>query len=57
MTQSYSLDLRVRVVAFVEASRSYRAAAHHFGGSDSFDIKLLRQRTSGSPTPARQGRP
>jgi transposase len=58
MTQSYSLDLRVRVLAFVEAGHSCRAAARHFGVSDSFAIKLLqRQRTSGSPTPARQGRP
>ncbi len=58
MTQSYSLDLRVRVVAFVEAGHSCRAAARHFGVSDSFAIKLLqRQRTSGSPIPARQGRP
>ena len=57
MTQSYSLDLRVRVVAFVEAGYSCRAAARHFGVSDSFAIKLLqRQRQSGSPTPARQGR-
>jgi transposase len=58
MTQSYSLDLRVRVVAFVDAGHSCRAAARHFGVSDSFAIKLLqRQRTSGSPNPARQGRP
>jgi ribose transport system substrate-binding protein len=58
MTQSYSRDLPVRVVAFVEADHSCRAAARHFGVSDSFAIKLLqRQRTSGSPTPARQGRP
>jgi transposase len=58
MTQSYSLDLRVRVVAFVEAGHSCRAAARHFGVSDSFAIKLVqRQRTSGSPPPARQGRP
>ena len=58
MTQSYSLDLRVRVVAFVEAGHSCRAAARHFGVSDSFAIKLLqRQRQSGSPAPARQGRP
>ena len=58
MTQSYSLDLRVRVVAFVDAGHSCRAAARHFGVSDSFAIKLLqRQRTSGSPAPARQGRP
>src|SRR5918997_2637403 len=58
MTQSYSLDLRVRVVAFVEAGHTCRAAARHFGVSDSFAIKpLQRQRLSGSPTPARQGRP
>ncbi|PVE20211.1 IS630 family transposase, partial [Microvirga sp. KLBC 81] len=58
MTQSYSLDLRVRVAAFVEAGHSRRAAARHFGVSDSFAIKLLqRQRQSGSPAPARQGRP
>jgi transposase len=58
MTQSYSLDLRVRVVAFVEAGHTCRAAARHFGVSDSFAIKLLqRQRQSGSPAPARQGRP
>jgi transposase len=47
MTQSYSLDLRVRVLAFVEAGHSCRAAARHFGVSDSFAIKLLqRQRQS-----------
>ncbi len=58
MTKSYSLDLRVRVVAFVEASHSCQAVARHFGVSNSFAIKLLqRQRQSGSPTPARQGRP
>lgn len=58
MTQSYSLDLHVRVVTFVEAAHSCRAAARHFGVSESFAIKLLqRQRQSGSPAPARQGRP
>src|SRR5688500_12700917 len=58
MTRSYSLDLRVRVVAFVEAGHSCRATARHFRVSDSFAIKLLqRQRQSGSPAPARQGRP
>jgi len=58
MTQSFSLDLRVRVAAFVEAGHSCRAAARHFGVSDSCAIKLLQhQRQSGSPTPARQGRP
>jgi transposase len=58
MVHCYSLDLRERVVAFVEAGHSCRAAARHFGVSDSFAIKLLqRQAQSGSPAPARQGRP
>jgi transposase len=42
----------------VDAGYSRRAAARRFGVSDSFAIKLLqRQRHSGSPAPARQGRP
>jgi transposase len=58
MGRSYSLDLRVRVAAFVAAGHSRRAAARHFGVSDSFAIKLLRrQAQSGSAAPARQGRP
>ena len=58
MGRYYSLDLRVRVAGLVEAGYSRRAAARHFGVSDSFAIKLLqRQRQSGSPAPARQGRP
>lgn len=58
MAQSYSLDLRVRVAGFVETGHSCRAAARHFSVSDSFAIKLMqRQRQSGSPAPARQGRP
>src|SRR5829696_4361958 len=58
MTRSYSLDLRVRVIAFVEGGHSRRAAARHFGVSDSFAIKLLHRQTRlGSPAPARQGRP
>src|SRR3712207_2539088 len=58
MTHSYSLDLRVRVADFVAAGHSCRAAARHFRVSDSFAIKLMqRQRQSGSPAPARQGRP
>ena len=49
MPHSYSLDLRVRVVSFVEA--------RYFGVSDSFAIKLMqRQRRSGSPPrPAKAG--
>lgn len=58
MGRYYSLDLRVRVAAFVEAGHSRRAAARHFGVSDSFAIRLARRQTqSGSPAPARQGRP
>ena len=58
MGRCYSLDLRVRVAAFVEAGHSRRAAARHFGVSDSFAIKLARrQAQSGSPAPGRQGRP
>ena len=58
MIHCYSLDLRVRIIAFVEAGHSCRAAARHFGISDSCAIKLLqRQSQSGSPAPARQGRP
>ena len=58
MGRCYSLDLRVRVAAFVEAGGSRRAAARHFGVSDSFAIKLARrQAQSGSPAPGRQGRP
>ncbi len=57
MGYCYSLDLRVRVADFV-AGHSCRAAARHFGVSDSFAIKLVRRmRHSGSPAPARQGRP
>ena len=58
MGHCYSLDLRVRVADFVEAGHSCRAAARHFGVSDSCAIKLMqRQRRFGSPAPARQGRP
>jgi transposase len=58
MGHCYSLDLRVRVAGFVGAGHSCRAAARHFGVSDSCAIKLLqRQRRFGSPAPARQGRP
>jgi len=58
MGRYYSLDLRVRVAAFVGLGHSRRAAARHFRVSDSFAIKLMRhQALSGSPAPARQGRP
>ncbi|MBM6584220.1 transposase [Microvirga sp. BT689] len=53
-----SLDLRVRVAGFIAAGHSCRSAARHFGVSESFAIKLVqRTRDTGSPAPARQGRP
>src|SRR5687767_9615557 len=58
MGQCYSLDLRVRVAGFIAAGHSCRAAARHFGVSDSFAIKLVRRtRDTGSPAPDCQGRP
>src|SRR4051794_36115922 len=58
MGHCYSLDLRVRVADFVEAGHSCRAAAERFEVSESFAIKLVRRtRDTGSPAPARQGRP
>ena len=58
MGHCYSLDLRVRVADSVEAGHSCRAAAQNFDVSESFAIKLVRRtRDTGSPAPARQGRP
>jgi transposase len=58
MGRYYSLDLRVRVAAFVDAGHSCRAAARHFGVSDSFAIKLVRrQAQSGSPCSGAAGAP
>src|SRR4051794_26532578 len=41
MTKAYSLDLRQRIVRFIEAGHSRHAAAHHFGASVSFAVKLM----------------
>lgn len=41
MPKAYSLDLRERVVGFVEAGHSRRAAARHFDVSVSFVVKLV----------------
>ena len=58
MGKCYSMDLRERVVCYVEAGHSRRAAATRFGVSASFAVKLLSRRVAtGSPAPARQGRP
>ena len=56
MPKPYSLDLRERVVRFVEAGRSRRAAAAHFGVSVSFVVILMRAyQATGSPVPKRSG--
>lgn len=58
MGRSYSLDLCERVIGFVGSGHSRRAAARHFGVSDSFAVKLLqRVQRRGTAQPARQGRP
>jgi transposase len=58
MGKSHSVDLRQRVVAMVASGQSRRAAARHFGVSNSSAIKLLqRQNRNGTIAPARQGRP
>lgn len=58
MAKSYSTDLRSRVVAYVQAGHSRRAAARHYGVSDSFAIKLLQRVAKyGSLSADRQGRP
>lgn len=58
MGKGYSLDLRKRVVARVGSGHSRREAARHFGVSESCAVKLMRRvETTGSPAPARQGRP
>jgi len=54
MTKAYSLDLRERVVRFVEAGHSRHAAARHFAVSVAFVVKLIAafRRTGGfAPRP------
>ena len=54
MPRPYSLDLRERVVSYVEAGRSRRAAAAHFSVSPSFVINLMTAfRERGAITPKR----
>lgn len=58
MGRCYSLDLRERVTGLVSSGVSRRAAARHFGVSESFAIKLVQHEArSGSAAPVRQGRP
>jgi transposase len=56
MSRSYSLDLRQRVVQFVEAGHSRHAAAERFGVSVSFAVKLMATyRATGSLAPKPEG--
>lgn len=58
MGKSYSLDLRKRIALRVQNGHSRRSTAEHFGVSPSCAVKLLqRVEQTGSPEPARQGRP
>jgi transposase len=58
MGKPLSMDLRKRVVSHVKGGHSRREAARHFGVSESCAVKLMqRVETTGSPAPARQGRP
>lgn len=58
MGKPLSVDLRIRIRAFVAAGRSCHAAAEHFDVAPSTVIKLMALvRASGSVEPARQGRP
>jgi len=56
MGKGYSLDLRQRIAAWVEAGHSRREAARHFGVSESCAVKLM-QRVAATGSPAPQGRP
>ena len=56
MPKPYSLDLRERVVGFVENGHSRRAAAAHFKVSVSFVVNLMKAvRTRGSFEPKPSG--
>jgi transposase len=56
MTKAYSLDLRERVVRFVEAGHSRHAAARHFAVSVAFVVKLVAAfRATGSLAPKPEG--
>ena len=58
MAGSFSLDLRKRVVAFVEAGHSRHEAGRRFAVSESFARRLVRRaEQAGSLEPGRQGRP
>jgi transposase len=56
MGKPYSLDLRGRIIGFVEAGASRRRAADRFGVSPSCAVKLLeRWDRTGSAVPGKRG--
>ena len=56
MARPYSMDLRERVVRFVEAGAACRRAAAHFAVSPSFVVKLMQRKAArGSAAPAAMG--
>ena len=56
MVKPYSMDLRERVVAAVEAGESRRSAARRFGVGESTAVKWLqRHRATGSAAPSKIG--
>jgi transposase len=56
MTKAYSLDLRRRVVRFVDGGHSRRGAAAHFDVSIAFVVKLVAAwRATGSYAPKPEG--
>lgn len=58
MGKSYSSDLRERVLGYVKAGHSRRAAGLRFEVSASSAVRVLqRHEATGSVEPARQGRP
>jgi transposase len=58
MAESYSTDLRKRVIAYVEGGHSRREAGRRFDVSASFAVKAVaRWRDTGSVAPAQRGRP
>jgi len=58
MGKCYSMDLRDRVISYVDGGHSRRQAAERFDVSPSFAVKLLSRRAgTGSSAPACQGRP
>lgn len=57
MGKPYSLDLRERIVSYVLAGNSARAAARVFGVSPSTSVRLIAEhRRCGTLAPKRQGR-